>query len=238
MLFSSEIWSEGFVILNLYFYINTLRCQKCSFRKLLSHLWLFVSTRSLHKHSWFLGNSSMNIYLKRSDIERFKWNLISKHTIQRWRNEISETCLLRDRLSVSTLHCSQCLKRYRLLLRRYFGFASTKSNSFAKNQLSFQTFDIKSRKSRLPCQLSASTGIGESSPRYHLSSLSSHVDKVIVISKERRMSLSASMLNVATRPGVDRDKPNGNARKPSRRKLVISGSCHGDDWLFNFLLPA
>ena len=27
---------------------------------------------------------------------------------------------------------------------------------------------------------------------------------------------------------------NYNARKPSRLKLVISGSCHGDDWLFNF----
>ena len=101
---------------------------------------------------------------------------------------------LRDKLSVSTP--STALNRYRLLLRRYFGFTSTKSNPFAKNEISLQTLDIKSRKSRLPCQLSASTGIGESSSRYHLSSLCSPGDKLIVISKESRVSSESQCIDV------------------------------------------
>ena len=117
----------------------------------------------------------MNIQLKKSDIEN--WIKIKTHVKtcnsfvlgrkMKW-NPKWIFCL-RDKLSVSTP--STALNRYRLLLRRYFGFTSTKSNPFAKNEISLQTLDIKSRKSRLPCQLSASTGIGESSPRYHLSSL-------------------------------------------------------------------
>ena len=153
-----------------------------------------------------LGNSLMNIQLKKSDIEILNKNKDSCENMQfvlgremKW-NPKWIFCL-RDKLSVSTP--STALNRYRLLLRRYFGFTSTKSNPFAKNEISLQTLDIKSRKSRLPCQLSASTGIGESSPRYHLSSLISHlsplpVTKLLWYQKraEWAVSLNASMFNV------------------------------------------
>ena len=229
LLFSSEMWSGGFVILNMYFYLLRYSYFRNVF--LLSILepgtvWIrnFYHLRNSKKsivrsghgyepHSpWLmylftlyklwrntLGNSLMNIQLKKSDIEILNKNKDSCENMQfvlgremKW-NPKWIFCL-RDKLSVSTP--STALNRYRLLLRRYFGFTSTKSNPFAKNEISLQTLDIKSRKSRLPCQLSASTGIGESSPRYHLSSLSSPGDKVIVISKESRVSSESQCIDV------------------------------------------
>ena len=102
--------------------------------------------------------------------------------------DVDSVCVISCRYQLST-----DLNRFCLLLCRSSGiFTSTKSILCAKNELSLQTLDIKSGKSRLPCQLSASTRIGESSPRYHLSSLS--VTKLLWYQK-RRMSL---ILNAST----------------------------------------
>ena len=147
----------------------------------------------------------MNIHLKIYDIIKFTHLIENMQVILckgKW-NECQCICggsiEIPDVDSVCVISCRYQLypdlNRYCLLLCRSSGiFTSTKSISCAKNELSLQTLDIKSGKSRLPCQLSASTRIGESSPRYHLSSLS--VTKLLWYQKREKSESHSQCIDI------------------------------------------